>query len=147
MAKFCKNCGAELLSEDAVVCLNCGAEQNAAPKPQPMLQPQPQEQDQFRTPPPPQAFSQPYMPQYSQQFANPYVPIKKTTSILGWIGWMVLCGVLPLIGPIIMVCVCNDDSAKNYAKATLIFYILAFGIAFVLGLMGVDLLSSLASYS
>ncbi len=144
MAKFCKNCGAELLSEDAVVCLNCGAEQNAAPKPQPM--PQPQEQDQFRTPPPPQAF-QPYMPQYAQQFANPYAPVQKSTTILGWIGWILLCGVLPLIGPIIMACVSNDESAKNYAKATLIFYILAFGIAFVLGLMGIDLLSSFASRS
>ena len=43
-----------------------------------------------------------------------------TTSVLGWIGWMFLCGCLPLLGVIIMALAVNDPSAKNFAKAQLL---------------------------
>ena len=43
-----------------------------------------------------------------------------TTSVGGWIGWMLLIGFLPLIGLIIMALAATDPSAKNFAKANLL---------------------------
>lgn len=44
-----------------------------------------------------------------------------TTGVGGWIGWLLLCSLLPIIGQIIMIGCSQDRSAKNFAKAQLIF--------------------------
>ncbi|MCM1132037.1 MAG: hypothetical protein NC340_01055 [Ruminococcus flavefaciens] len=51
-----------------------------------------------------------------------------TTSVGGWVGWLVLIAFTNIIGIIIMLCVSKDPSVKNFAKAELII----FGIVFVL---------------
>ena len=59
--------------------------------------------------------------------AQSYMPLsmqRVITSPLGWFGWNVLCGFLPIIGPIIMMCKTQDETAKNFAKLTLILQII-----------------------
>lgn len=54
----------------------------------------------------------------------PMFPARTITSPVGWFGWNVLCGLLPIIGPIIMMLKTQDETAKNYAKLTLILQII-----------------------
>lgn len=65
------------------------------------------------------------------------------TSPGGWIGWMILMSVLPIIAQIIMLCCSNDESVKNFAKAQfylilvcLLLVVLAFVFIFVLAAIG-----------
>ena len=56
-----------------------------------------------------------------------YVPPayhQEVTTAGGWFGWMMLCGMLPSIGAIIMLNVTKDQSAKNFAKMYLIVQII-----------------------
>lgn len=62
-------------------------------------------------------------PAMTQSYA-PMLPSRTITSPVGWFGWNVLCGFLPIIGPIIMMCKTQDETAKNYAKLTLILQII-----------------------
>ena len=51
---------------------------------------------------------------------------KAATSVSGWVGWLLLCGLLPVIGACITVCSSRDSAVKNFAKAWLILTL--FGI-------------------
>ncbi len=64
-------------------------------------------------------------PQFQPQHA--YVPRSmQRVSLTGgqWFGWLFLCNLLPIIGPIIMLNVVKDPSAKNFAKMMIVFSII-----------------------
>lgn len=54
---------------------------------------------------------------------------EKPVGVGEWVGWILLCSLLPIIGAIIMLCAANKESIKNYAKANLIFSVI--GVVFV----------------
>lgn len=54
-----------------------------------------------------------------------------STSIGGWFGWLLLCWLLPLIGPIILACADTNDTAKNYGKLHIIFHLIGLFIFIV----------------
>ena len=93
MAK-CTSCGADL-PDYYTSCPNCGGQvSQAAP-----------------------AMSAP------AQSMGGYIPMSQQrviTSPIGWLGWSLLCGFLPIIGAIIMLNATKDPTAKNYAKLMLI---------------------------
>lgn len=108
MAK-CYKCGTEYGGR---FCPNCGA--TSAPQPVGPVN---------QAPPP-----QPIYTNISVEQSTP------TTSALGWIGWMVLCLFLPFIGRFIMYFAATDPSAKNYAKAKIIIWLIGIGLS-VLGFL------------
>ena len=58
---------------------------------------------------------------------NAYMPApaqREVTSTAGWVGWLLLCSYVPLIGVIIMLLTAKDPSAKNYAKLMVVFMII-----------------------
>ena len=65
-----------------------------------------------------------------------YVPVseqpREITSMGGWFCWLLLCGIIPIIGPIIMMSSAKDPTAKNYAKMTLIMQIIGLVLAFLI---------------
>ena len=93
----CNQCGSEL-PDYYTSCPNCGGTQVV------------------RTAAAPQA-----QPTYSQ----PPVTTGTETTFGGWVGWLLLCNFVPIIGQIIMLCVSKDPSAKNYAKLSLILFVIA----------------------
>lgn len=50
------------------------------------------------------------------------------TSVGGWIGWWLLCGLLPVIGVIITACCTKDPSVRNAIIAEIV-------VALILGLI------------
>lgn len=57
----------------------------------------------------------------SQTSSNhPYRYDPPATSIIGWLGWLLLCWILPLIGPIIIICSDTNETIKNYGKLHII---------------------------
>lgn len=84
-------------------------------------------------------------------FNNISVVQTTTTSVGGWIGWMILCAALPLLGVIIMLLASNDPSAKNFAKAQLILYAIATVIAIIgvvlMLVLGISIAGSAPSYT
>ena len=96
----CTSCGAEL-PDYYTSCPNCGGTQvvreGAAGVPQAQA-----------------SYAQPLPTQMGQ-------PV---TSVKGWIGWVLLCSYVPIIGVIVMLCTVKDPSAKNYAKLQLIMMII-----------------------
>ena len=58
-------------------------------------------------------------------------PPVSSTSVLGWIGWMFLCGCLPVLGLVIMALAANDESAKNFAKANLLMMLIVLIISLI----------------
>lgn len=108
----CNGCGAEL-PDYYTSCPNCGAQLNAAV---PNMQP-PQA--------PPMGG---YVPPAGQQ--------REVTSVLGWLGWSLLCSALPIIGAIIMLNVTKDQTAKNFAKLMIIMNC----IGLVIGLLFASIL-------
>lgn len=95
MAK-CTSCGADL-PDYYTSCPNCGGQvlQNAAA---PMPQQVPMQGG----------------------YAQPMPQQREITSVAGWLGWSLLCGFLPIIGSIIMLCTTKDETAKNFAKLMII---------------------------
>ena len=78
--------------------------------------------------------------------AQSYMPISSQrviTSPGGWFLWNLLCGLLPIIGPIIMMCKTRDETAKNYAKLTLILQIIGLVL---LALLAAILVPALIGY-
>lgn len=53
-------------------------------------------------------------------YVSPAAQPRVITSTGGWFGWLLLCSVLPIIGPIIMLSSSQDETAKNYAKLMII---------------------------
>ena len=124
MAKYCKKCGAQMLSDEAVCCLNCGAVQPAEigePEQESYSQnaSQPQ-QNNFN----PQQAQQDYFSSFSSGSSVPRSYRNDATTPLGWLGWSILCSILPIIGALIMMSLAKDESTKNYAKLMLVLYII-----------------------
>lgn len=114
---ICKNCGNVF---EGKFCTSCGTPNPEAQNAQPV-----------QTPPP---VTPPVQMPRPQQFTPPPAPIynnvsviqqNKVTSTGGWIGWLFLLYFFPIIGHIIMLLCSNDESAKNYVKAQLIFILIA----------------------
>lgn len=106
----CFNCGAEFTGN---FCPDCGLPaDNSLHEPAPNPGPQPY------APPP--------------VYNNITVANNNTTSTGGWFGWQLLEALLPIIGIILMLCVSNDDSVKNYAKARLIWCAVAIVLVFII---------------
>ncbi|MGN0633689.1 MAG: zinc-ribbon domain-containing protein [Oscillospiraceae bacterium] len=110
MSKFCKSCGAELTNDNAEFCNVCGAPQsnsipnvNTAPMQGGMPQPNPMG---YQTPP---MYQQPVYPTF-----NNY---SEDTTVMGWIGWSILCSILPIIGQIIIIATAKNKTLKNWAIA------------------------------
>ncbi len=64
-----------------------------------------------------------------------YVPISEqrvVTSMGGWFGWTILCGILPIIGQIIMKINPKDPTAKNYATLMIILQIIGIVLSILL---------------
>lgn len=101
--KLCPNCGTQN-ADMYTTCTNCNAPLPAA-APQPIYG----------------GGTNGYIPRSLQS-----APV---TSMGGWFGWSLLCGILPIIGAIIMICSAKDPSAKSYAKATLILQIIGLVLA------------------
>ena len=73
----------------------------------------------------------------------PLPPQREVTSTAGWVGWILLCSYVPLIGVIIMLLTAKDPSAKNYAKLMVVFMI----IGLIIGvLFGAILVPSMLGY-
>ena len=109
----CFNCGAEF---EGGYCPECGVPaNNSNPAPAPA----------------PQAYNPP--PVYN----NINVNTNEVTSTAGWFGWQALIGFLGIIGIIIVLCVSRDQSAKNFAKASLIWTIIAIVIIILMLALGV----------
>ena len=99
----CNQCGAELPDYYAS-CPNCGGQVTQNTQPQ-----------------------QPYAQPYAQPTGG-YIPRSEqrtVTSMGGWFCWLLLCNVLPIVGPIIMMLTAKDPTAKNYGKLTLILQIIS----------------------
>ena len=112
----CFNCGAEFTGN---FCPDCGLPaDNSLPTPAPIPEPAPNPGPQPYAPPP--------------VYNNITVANNNTTSTGGWFGWQLLEALLPIIGIILMLCVSNDDSVKNYAKARLIWCAVAIVLVFII---------------
>ncbi len=113
--KLCPNCNSQ--NADAYTqCVNCGA----------VL---------------PQAAPQPVYSGNTGYGMPMSSPPTEVTSPIGWFGWYLLCSYLPIIGPIIMMNVSKDPSAKSFAKLTLVLsaiglVLLIIVIAFVFSMIG-----------
>ena len=113
----CFNCGTEF---EGSFCPDCGIPANnsttettpaPAPNPQPF------------TPPP--------------VYNNINVNTNETTSTAGWFGWQALIAFLGIIGIIILLCTTRDESAKNYAKASLIWCVIAVVLLVIVFALGI----------
>ena len=85
-------------------------------------------------------------PVHPAQPMNGYVPMaqqREVTSMGAWFGWSLLCGILPIIGPIIMLNSAKDPTAKNYAKLMLIMQ--AIGIVLLI-IFGAILIPAMIGY-
>ena len=147
MAK-CSNCGEEVTGS---FCINCGTpapeskvnlEKTETAEPEivntgeavnkiEVVQPQNQYQNNFsgtaqanQNPTPPPVYN-------NIQVNMPNV----TTSVGGWIGWILLISFLNIIGVLIMLCATKDESAKNFAKAYLVFFGICIAITLVIMLI------------
>ena len=98
--KLCPNCGTQN-ADQFMQCKACGSVLPAS-APQPVY-----------------SGTAGYVPPAYQQ--------SPVTSAVGWLGWTLLCGFLPIVGPIIMMFAPDDPSAKNFGKAMLVLQII-FGI-------------------
>lgn len=124
MSKTCIKCGG-VLDDTADFCPLCGEKQAATPT---VDYSQPQ-----------QNFNQqPYYPAQQEDFH---------TGVGGWIGWILLCSLLSLIGTIITICCAKDKSVKNWAIANLIISAIAIVIMVIIVLIaGESLFSSVSDY-
>ncbi|MDO4864196.1 MAG: hypothetical protein Q4A05_08510 [Ruminococcus sp.] len=105
----CYNCKTEFTGK---FCPTCGAAAQAGPAPAPV-------QVAPRVAPP--------------VYTNVSVaPPATATSVMGWIGWMLLCSCLPVLGVIIMALAATDPSAKNFAKAQLLVMLIVLIISLLI---------------
>ena len=111
---YCTTCGTQT-ADYATNCPNCGA---------PMVQQQAQNPYGGN----PYGQQQPYGQPYAQPYGTPYPqqPAPNPTSAGMWFLWYLLCGVLPIIGSIILMNASSaDQSTKNFGKCMLIMQIVA----------------------
>lgn len=107
--KLCPNCNTQN-ADVYTQCVGCGAVLPSAP-PQPIYSGN---------------------PGYSG-YVSPS-QMEPVTSAIGWFGWYLLCSYLAIIGPIIMMNITKDPTAKNYAKLMLILQIIGVVLGVVLAL-------------
>ena len=128
---FCPYCSAEIVP-GLYQCPNCGsplspsqtaaqAAVQAAPAPQPIYTQQPMPPAQQSMPAP---AMQPYAPAAMPVYAEPIVPVSS------WLGYILLCVCIPLIGPIITACSPKEQSVKNFGKAMLALEAIAAALMF-----------------
>lgn len=118
--KKCHNCGAEFEGD---YCDYCGvpAAQNSQNRTE-----QPQYNTDFMSG---NTANQNYTP--PPMYNNYGMQNNPPTTTLGWIGWQLLESFLPIIGLVIMLFMSEDESVKNYAKARLIWTLVAVVIAVI----------------
>lgn len=140
--QFCTNCGASMTAPDqnttpaqepAAMQSLSAPPQNPAPMqnisgpPQNYQNPAPNYQNpapNYQNPAPNYQAPPPY---YS---SAPVVMPRHITSPGGWIGWMILMSILPLIAQLIMLS-SSDESVKNFAKAQLYLMLLCVALFIV----------------
>lgn len=130
MARFCTTCGAEL-NPDAAFCTNCGASGSApaAPEPQPTVWTQPVQ----TAPPPPAAV---------------VVPTEEPVGTGTFFGLMLLFA-LPVIGQLACIIMCfvpKRKSLRSFARATLIWFVIALILSLLLGFAAKALLNAATPY-
>ena len=142
MAKFCTQCGSEI-RDGIAFCTTCGAKaEQDIPTPQvmPEMQPSTRPVPQHTAPPAPQ-----YVP-VSQPKAE--IPADKTVSTGTFFGLMFLFS-LPILGwliCLIMAFASKNNNIKHFARAMLIWLIIALVIGALVGLAVNALLNSVAPY-
>ncbi|SDA25036.1 zinc-ribbon domain-containing protein [Ruminococcus sp. YE71] len=126
MANFCKNCGSQLSPSDSV-CPSCGEPiPGAANADNAYGQYSYGNQNTYGYQNTNGYQNTGGYQSYGQtNYSQPYYQQSAATTVAGWIGWMLLCSFLPVIGQIIIIVSARDESLKNYAKATLILSAIA----------------------
>lgn len=71
-----------------------------------------------------------------------YQPQENYTSVIGWFGWLLLCWLLPLIGPIIMAAGSSNKTIKNYGILHIIIQLIALILLVAPILTGVSILGN-----
>ncbi len=131
MAAFCTSCGQEI-ADGVAFCTSCGAKVEKA---------EPVQQTAYQQ----SAYQQPVQPVYQQNFA-PEVNQSKTVSVGAYFGLMLLFS-LPVIGFIACIIVAfapENKSLKNFARAILIWTVIAVilvGIIFGVLILFADVLT------
>ena len=142
MAKFCTQCGSEI-RDGIAFCTNCGAkvEQDIpTPRVMPEMQPATRPVPQPAAPPAPQYTPAPQ--------AKTEIPTDKTVSTGTFFGLMFLFS-LPILGwliCLIMAFASKNKNIKHYARAMLIWLIIALVIGALVGLAVNALLNSATPY-
>lgn len=65
------------------------------------------------------------------------------TSVGGWMGWWLICFLLPIIGPIIVACVTKDPSVKNAILAYILLGVIITALFIVCLIFGIVSFSDL----
>ena len=142
MAKFCTQCGSEI-RDGIAFCTNCGAKaEQAAPAPQkmPEITPTPRPAPQPAAPPAPQYTSAP------QPKAE--IPADKTVTTGTYFGLMFLFS-LPILGWLICLIVAfaaKNKNIKHFARAMLIWLVIALVVGALIGLAVNALINSATAY-
>ena len=140
MAKFCTECGKEI-AEGIAFCTECGAKAEAS-EPKPVSVPPPVTQSPTTNTAQQVSYQQ---PSYSPPVADNQ---NKVISTGLYIGLMLLFAI-PIIGfiaCIIMAFAAKNKNIKNYAKATLIWMIIAFVLIGILVAIASVLVGTLTDY-
>ena len=142
MAKFCTECGSEI-RDGIAFCTNCGAKaEQATPAPQVMPEMQPS------TKPVPQPAAPP-APQYTPApQAKAEIPADKTVSTGTFFGLMFLFS-LPILGwliCLIMAFASKNKNIKHFARAMLIWLIIALVVGALIGLAINALINSITPF-
>ncbi len=156
MARFCTECGKEI-ADNMAFCTECGAKapvdtapevvETAQPKVEtpPVAEPQPQSAQQvyqqpqqtYQQPAPQPVYHQPAPQQTHQQPAPAVDPDNKAVGT-GTYFWLMFLFSIPIIGFIICIIMAfapRNKSLKNYAKATLIWVIIALVLAGIMAII------------
>ena len=142
MAKFCTDCGSEI-RDGIAFCTNCGAkaeQAKTAPQQMPEMSPAPRPAPQPAAPPVPQYTPAPQ--------AKAEIPADKTVSTGTFFGLMFLFS-LPILGwliCLIMAFASKNKNIKHFARAMLIWLIIALVVGALIGLAINALINAVTPY-